>query len=112
MKERVQRYLVELERVGSLLSREEGKRDLLLKNLTSLEKREEELLKEVDIVSKAKDLLEMFVRSTEVRVREYIEPVVTEALNFVFSQNLYFHIVFAPCSREIFSCLIRHQVGY
>jgi DNA repair exonuclease SbcCD ATPase subunit len=72
-----------------------GKRDSLTNNIKRLQKESEKNESKLNIVMKAKILLEFFVKSTEVQVREYIEPTITEALNFIFNQNLYFHIVFA-----------------
>jgi len=39
-------------------------------------------------------LLEIFVKSVEYKVRDYIEPVITEALDYVFNQGLRFHLIF------------------
>jgi len=71
-----------------------GKRDSLVKDIVKSQRQEEEILLVVDRVTKAKFLLEMFVKSTESQVKDYIEPTITEALNFIFNQNLFFHIVF------------------
>lgn len=71
-----------------------GKKESLEKLISNKEKEEKKLLHSQDVLSKAKNLLELFVKGTETRIREYIEPTVTEALHFVFSQSLYFHIYF------------------
>jgi DNA repair exonuclease SbcCD ATPase subunit len=71
-----------------------GKRDTILENIDKFRKQENVSVLAADIVSKAKTLLELFVKGTENQIKEYIEPTVTESLNFIFNQNLYFHIVF------------------
>ena len=71
-----------------------GRRDELLEHLKSLQISEEDLKVKAFTVLKAKELLELFVKSTENQVKQYIEPTITEALSFVFNQKLYFHIVF------------------
>lgn len=71
-----------------------GQRDKLLQLITECNSQQAILAISIDTVAKAKVLLEAFVKTTEGAVREYLEPTVTEALNFIFNQSLYFHIVF------------------
>jgi len=78
-----------------------GKKESLEKSIQNKQKEEEKLLKDQDILNKAKKLLELFVKGTEVRIREYIEPTVTEALHFIFSQPLYFHIYFVSRRNQV-----------
>jgi ABC-type lipoprotein export system ATPase subunit len=39
-----------------------------------------------------KTLLELYVKSTDKKTRQKFEPIITEALHFVFSQDLHFHL--------------------
>jgi len=55
----------------------------------------------LDVNEHARKLLKLFVKSTEHGIKEYVEPIVTEALEFVFSQYLKFHIVFASRRNQI-----------
>lgn len=87
-------YNEHLNKVNQTLQRQIGQRDVLLQNQKESEKKEANVINLLGNISKAKLLLEMVVRSTEIRVKSYIEPFVTEALDFIFNQNLKFHIVF------------------
>jgi ABC-type dipeptide/oligopeptide/nickel transport system ATPase subunit len=49
----------------------------------------------------AHKLLDLFVKGTEYRIREYIEPLITEGLHFVFEQNLYFHLYFSSRRNQL-----------
>ena len=46
-------------------------------------------------------LLDLFVKSTEVNVKGYLEPLVTEALDFVFAQSLRFHLLFTTRRNQV-----------
>ena len=94
-------YLDNVERLKTKFLQMQGQKDMLDFNLKKLQKQEQETLILYDRYSKAKELLEYFVRTTEVRIREYIEPVVTEALDFIFNEPLYFHIVFVDRRGQI-----------
>ena len=94
-------YLNRVSELEKQFLQKKGQRDLLNSNLVKLEQQEQETLISYDRYSKAKELLEYFVRTTEVRIREYIEPVVTEALDFIFNEPLYFHIVFVDRRGQI-----------
>lgn len=87
-------YITKVNTVSNKIQQLVGKRDSLLKSIDNSQKQEKEYLLKTDIVIKAKTLLELFVKSTESQIQEYIEPTVTEALQFIFNQKLYFHIVF------------------
>lgn len=71
-----------------------GRREALLDEQTEketlLSNEEEELV----VIQDAKRLLELFVRSTETSIKSFLEPIVTEGLEFVFEQYLKFHVVF------------------
>ena len=94
-------YLDNVERLKTKFLQMQGQKDMLDFNLKKLQKQEQDMLISYDRYSKAKELLEYFVRTTEVRIREYIEPVVTEALDFIFNEPLYFHIVFVDRRGQI-----------
>jgi len=45
--------------------------------------------------------MEIFVKGVEYRIRDYIEPVVSEAFEFVFDQNLKFHLLFVNRRNQV-----------
>ena len=55
----------------------------------------------LNINEQARKLLELFVKSTEHGIKDYVEPIVTEALEFVFSQYLKFHVVFVNRRNQV-----------
>ena len=71
-----------------------GERNLLKTQLTTVTTDINSNVADLGITEKARKLLELFVKSTEHGIQEYVEPIVTEALEFVFSQHLKFHIMF------------------
>ena len=87
-------YIDKVNSVSNKVQQLIGKRDSIVTNINTLQKQENGALLGLDKVTKAKTLLELFVKSTEVQIKEYIEPTITEALQFIFNQKLYFHIVF------------------
>lgn len=87
--------------VQKTLSRLEGARNLLKQEKSALELRKEEQNTVRDLDRQVHTLLEVFVKSTEISVREYIEPLVTEALDFVFAQGLRFHLVFMSRRNQV-----------
>jgi DNA repair exonuclease SbcCD ATPase subunit len=90
----VKEYIEKVNKVSNKIQQLIGKRDSIVTNINTSQKQENGALLGLDKVTKAKTLLELFVRSTEVQIKEYIEPTITEALQFIFKQNLYFHIIF------------------
>lgn len=88
------KYINKINNIKDRIHQLIGKRSLLLKNIENLKNQENEIVYKLDKTIKAKELLELFVKSTELQIKQYIEPTVTEALTFIFNQNLYFHIVF------------------
>lgn len=87
--------------VNQVLQQKVGLRQGVRNSLAAIDVKRLQLAAESGVVSKAKALLELFVKSTETAVRDYIEPTVTEALNFIFNQHLYFHIVFVDRRNQI-----------
>ncbi len=83
------------------LLRRQGQRDLLRQEESDLGVRQKVLVEDKELLISARRLLEFFVKSTEVTIKEYIEPVVTEALGFVFNQNLQFHLLFVSRRNQI-----------
>jgi len=71
-----------------------GEKRLLMEQLTEKTICSTDKEVDLDLHAKARKLLELFVKSTEYSIKNYIEPTITEALEFVFSQYLKFHIVF------------------
>lgn len=93
--------LARYQKISQALFRIEGQRDALRAQQTSLESLLESLRQETDEVTNVKLLLEAFVKSTEKEIRDYIEPVVTEALEFIFAQGLKFHLLFVTRRNQI-----------
>ena len=88
-------------KVSASLSERRGQKDLLLKNLQEYNVAIGEFQSKLSLYENARRLLELFVKSTEYVTKDYIEPVVTEALDFVFSQNLFFHLRFANRRNQV-----------
>ncbi len=65
----------------------------------------ENMLKEkqqlLELKHQTKQLLELFVKGTEYRIREYIEPIVNEGLQYVFEQDLHFHMYFSSRRNQV-----------
>ena len=55
----------------------------------------------IELLDRTSELLKLLIRGNEASLRSYIEPVVTEALQFVFEQPLYFHLVVAEKRNQI-----------
>jgi DNA repair exonuclease SbcCD ATPase subunit len=89
--------------VESALERRQGERDLLKQQYETVVHDRETTMAEIELSGQARRLLEIFVKATDVRIRRDIEPLVTEALDFVFSQGLAFHL---------YSTTRRNQVEY
>ena len=87
--------------LNDTVTRKLGQRDVLVSKQEELSEKKLSLQNELELYSKARKLLELFVRSTEYRVREYIEPIVTEALDFVFDQGLKFHLLFVTRRNQV-----------
>lgn len=83
-----------IKKVSDKLQSLVGERNLLNVQLSEIVNNISDNANELDINEKARKLLELFVKSTEYGIKDYIEPIVTEALEFVFSQYLKFHIIF------------------
>ena len=83
-----------IKKVSDKLQSLVGERSLLNVQLSEIVNNISDNSNELDINEKARKLLELFVKSTEYSIKDYIEPIVTEALEFVFSQYLKFHIIF------------------
>lgn len=71
-----------------------GKRDALRERTKALLAHKDSISADAELYSSVRYLLEVFTKGTEVKVRQYIEPIITEALDFVFNQGLYFHLLF------------------
>ena len=99
--ERIKKHSERLSSLRDNVQRIIGKKDSLVENIFKSKQIEENIVENLTRISKAKILLEMFVKGTEVQVREYIEPTVTEALHFIFNQSLFFHIVFVERRGQI-----------
>lgn len=83
-----------IKKVSDKLQLLAGERNLLNQQLTSIVNTISSNSDDLEINKKARKLLELFVKSTEHGIKDYIEPVITEALEFVFSQYLKFHVIF------------------
>jgi len=90
-----------LNEVQNFLQREVGKKEALEATKARLTTELCDLSNLIDLDSKAKILLDLFVKSTEQDVRKKIEPVVNEAFKYVFDQNLFFHLIFVTRRNQI-----------
>jgi len=78
-----------------------GKRKMLKdEHALQIKNRESSELKAIQYME-ARKLLEMFIKSTEVSIKNYIEPLVNEALAFVFQQGLEFRLIFIERRNQI-----------
>jgi DNA repair exonuclease SbcCD ATPase subunit len=78
-----------------------GMKEALKKEVEDIVIKINNLQKSLEILSKVKSLFEFFIKSVEKESKTYIEPIVTEALHFVFNQDLYFHIMFVDRRNQI-----------
>ncbi len=84
-----------------LLARKLAQRDTFLSQKKELQNLLQKTQEQISIDSQVQRLLEVFVKSTESYVRQYLEPLVTEALDFVFCQGLYFHLLFVTRRNQV-----------
>lgn len=84
----------------------------------SFESRHDELIKECDVLSsqisvyeQTRVLLDLLVRSSEEDIQNYVEPVITEAVQYVFCKELFFHVIFASRRNQVENdfILLRNQ---
>ena len=87
--------------IKSSIDKKFGERNILQKEYKELKDRTQGLCKDVRLYKDVRQLLELFVKSTEHKTRQYIEPLVTEALAFVFDQGLKFHLVFISRRNQV-----------
>jgi len=78
-----------------------GQRDLILKEQQNLQGEEAALKLSLSIKQNVKQLIELFVKGTEYRLREAIEPIITEGFHYVFEQDLFFHIYFSSRRNQV-----------
>lgn len=76
------------------ISKRLGKRDLLKDQIENLRNQIETYNKQIELSQQSRSLLSVFAKKSELDIRKFIEPSITEALDFVFSQNLKFHMRF------------------
>jgi len=69
-----------------------GQRNQLVSAEALLNMRSEQISSRINALIEGKQLLDLFVKSTEQRVRSKYEPIITEALHFIFAQELFFHL--------------------
>ena len=89
-------HSVELE-----LTRKVTQRDTLVSQKQDIQKLLQSTQEQLTVDIQVQRLLEVFVKSTEVSVRNYLEPLVTEALDFVFNQGLQFHLLFTTRRNQV-----------
>lgn len=100
-----------IQSVNNHLQQQIGLRNSLISRVEDLQSLLVDIENTLDEYSKIKKVFEVLIRSTEISLRNYIEPVINEALDFVFNQTLFFHLVF--CNRrnqlEVDFLLLRSQ---
>jgi hypothetical protein len=90
-----------LDTIKKAISYKEAERQLLLKKLRELDLVLTEQETTLSVKKKTHKLLELFVKSTEYRIREYMEPLITEGFTFVFEQDLKFHLYFSSRRNQL-----------
>ena len=70
----------------------QGERNSIIRQGNDIENKLESIQEDINTYIQVRRLLELLVKSTEIKLRSYIEPVITEALDFVFEQGLVFHL--------------------
>jgi DNA repair exonuclease SbcCD ATPase subunit len=91
----------DLSQIRDKVLRRVGQRDEIQLRLNTLQQQKEQSEQDSALVADARKLLEIFVKSTEHNVQGYIEPIVTEALDFVFNQGLFFHLLFVNRRNQV-----------
>lgn len=90
-----------LQQVSDILQQKLGEKNILSSKLFEVQQLLSIMQNEATLYISVRKLLEIFVKSIEGRMRNYIEPIVTEALHFVFDQPLYFHLVFVTRRNQV-----------
>lgn len=88
-------------RIREHIIQQTGSRLQVEKQVRGMRDEIEQLLKERTLYMEVRRLFELFVKSTEYSIKEYIEPVVSDALKFVFAQELDFKILFQERRNQI-----------
>jgi DNA repair exonuclease SbcCD ATPase subunit len=83
------------------LTRKVAQRDTFISQRESFQKLLQSTQESLKLDTQVQRLLEVFVKSTEISVRNYLEPLVTEALDFVFNQGLQFHLLFTTRRNQV-----------
>lgn len=83
------------------VSKKLGKRDLLQVQKENINKQIEQHNSEIELSQLSRSLLSLFAKKSEIDIRRFIEPSITEALEFVFNQNLKFHMRFVSRRNQI-----------
>ena len=77
------------------------KRDMIL---SDIEKKKEDILRVkgmLELKKQARSLLELFVRGTEKRIKDYMEPLINTGLFFIFEQPLSFFLHFSSRRNQL-----------
>ena len=82
-------------------SRVEGSVQSLTRRFTEVEKEHVAADNNMLVYSRARTLLEILVQSSEQHIKQYIEPIVTEALRYVFCKEIFFHVIFMSRRNQI-----------
>lgn len=78
-----------------------GERNILLQKLTTLQAEITNLESESLLLADVRKLFETLVKVSTVKIQDYIEPLVTEALEFVFDYGLNFHLYFTNRRNQV-----------
>jgi len=92
---------IRIAKISEKLNRKLGQREALQAALQKVLNEQIVNQEALQIIEQVRKLLEIFIKSTEARMRSYIEPIVNEALKFVFNQNLYFHVYLASRRNQV-----------
>jgi len=87
-------YKTRLIDINNILQQRIGQRNIIVAKQSELLANQVQLKDTIQLYNSARRLLEIFTKGTEIKIRQYIEPIITEALDFVFDQGLRFHLLF------------------
>lgn len=90
----LQQYTETAHRLSAVYNQQLGKLRHVRQNLATVSASLEALEKSYDLDMKARTVLEVLSKLTEKEVKDYIEPLVTEALRAVFGYDMTFGIEF------------------
>jgi ABC-type iron transport system FetAB ATPase subunit len=90
-----------IKNIHSELMQQKGVADMLNQNIATLQLKYKEITDRQKLLEEVHTLLSTLVLGTERGIMEYLSPIVTEALHYVFEQDLRFCIEFVTRRNQI-----------